>query len=228
MRAELQKRLREIEQAIADGSYKAGRWQRLIGELEQRRVDERLAIAADVSRVSRALHRRNGFKEIPFAAGYLMEWVLLGVAVLLLEQNNLLAVLGGSVALALCLQPLIKITTGLTLGVRYDYTFLWYIEPRFKMRFGTYLALEPINKVLLHLSGGIGTWVALLIAGVALYPLVDWLGMLALAGALFALLLQVGAFAAEWLGVRRVGPFRLSLLTSPATAAMELRKMVSR
>jgi hypothetical protein len=36
--------------------------------------------------------------------------------------------------------------------------------------------------------------------------------------------MQVGACVTEWVGVRMLGPFRLSNLTSPATAAMELER----
>ena len=32
------------------------------------------------------------------------------------------------------------VTAGLALGVRYNYAYLWYFEPRFTMKYGDYLA----------------------------------------------------------------------------------------
>ena len=224
MEDELRQKLHALEQAIADDVYRIGGWQNLMGKIEILPAVEKRALSDDISRVSRALHRRNGFYELPFPLGFAVELLMFFAALMLFQVNGLLAALAGSAALTLCLQPLIKICTGLLLGVRYDYAYLWYVEPRFKMRFGSYVALTPRRKILFHLSGGMGTPVALFIAYLVITPHLSWLGLLALLGAGFALALQVGAFVAEWFGIRKVGAFRLSLLTSPATAAMELKK----
>jgi len=127
------------------------------------------------------------------------------------------------ILLALCLQPLTKISTGILLGVRYSYVYLWYFEPRFKMRFGTYHHLARWKKLILQLSGSVGTPIALLVGWRVLgdAPL---LAMLSLAGALMVALMQVGAFAAVWFGVRKLGPFLLTNLTTPALLAKEWKE----
>ena len=125
--------------------------------------------------------------------------------------------------LALCLQPLIKISMGIILGVRYSYVYLWYVEPRFKMSFGTYYKLERWQKLVLQLSGSIGTPIALL-AGWRVLGDVPLLAFLCLVGALAALLMQVSAFVAVWFGVRKLGPFLLTNLTTPALLAKEWKE----
>jgi hypothetical protein len=107
--------------------------------------------------------------------------------------------------------------------VRYDYVYLWYVKPRFKMRFGSYFQLESLACVVFHLSGGIGTHLAMWIGFITLLPrssLLAW-GCFVLFP---AAAMQVGAFVAEWVGGRMLGPFRLSNLTNPTTAAMELKR----
>ena len=71
--------------------------------------------------------------------------------------NQVAAVVLRTVLLALTGQPLVKVTLGLLLGVRYAYAYLWYVEPRFKIRYSTYIALTPRRRVLLNLTGSIGT-----------------------------------------------------------------------
>ena len=113
-------------------------------------------------------------------------------------------------------------------GVRYAYAYLWYLEPRFKMQYGTYLTTAPWGRVLLHLSGGVGAPLACFAGALVLansFPVV--------AGICWTLfwimaLIQIVAFTAEWIGLRRIGPLRLSLLTSPATAAMELKSLLTK
>jgi hypothetical protein len=81
-----------------------------------------------------------------------------------------------------------------------------------------------MHRIWFHLSGAIGTPLALFTGYLVFLsgPLsLSYICLLLSAG---ALILQVGAFVAEWRGVRMVGPFRLSNLTSPATAAMEFKE----
>jgi hypothetical protein len=63
--------------------------------------------------------------------------------------------------LAFTAQPIIKTSVGMLLGVRYAYGYAQGIEPRFKMRYGTYLAAPRWKRFLLHLSGTVGTSLAL-------------------------------------------------------------------
>lgn len=215
--------LEKIDGEIDAGEYRRGRWQRFLKDAAALDRESREALAEGISRVSRKLHRRHGFPAIPFAAALLAEAILLAAGLVLVMNEAVLPRLTGAVLLALCLQPLIKVVTGLLLGVRYDHAFLWYVEPRFKMAYGTYFRLSPLARVIVHLSGSIGTPLATLIAYMAFADgpaLLAWVWLLAFVG---AVVLQVGAFLAEWFGVRMVGPFRLSTLTSPATAALELK-----
>lgn len=222
-------RLEEISQEIDRGQYRRGRWQGLLRDAAELDPADRHELADDISRVSRKLHRRHGFVAVSFAAALIVEVVLLVTGSVLIVNEGVLARLAGAVLLALCLQPLIKVLVGTLLGVRYDYAYLWYVEPRFKMAYGSYFRLSPVSRVIVHLAGSIGTPLATLIAFVAFADdgpvLLAWIWLLAFVG---AVVLQVGAFLAEWFGVRMVGPFRLSTLTSPATAAQELKIYLGR
>ncbi len=76
-----------------------------------------------------------------------------------------------------------------------------------------------------HLAGSVGTPVALLVGFFVLadQPVLAWLS---LAGFAATTIMQVGAFIAAWVGVTRVGPFLLTSLTTPATAAKELKALL--
>ena len=78
--------------------------------------------------------------------------ILAGVA----TRSNLLAAVGAMVWMA-TLQPLIKLMAGRLLGVQYDYFYLLAIEPRIKMRYGTYLTRPRLFRVIVHLAGTIGS-----------------------------------------------------------------------
>lgn len=215
--------LEMVEKALDEGTYRKGQWQQFLKQAGALDAGARERLAGNITRVNRKLHRRNGFVSIPFTAALALETIIFILAIMSVAQEHLLAKILGVILLALCLQPLIKVVTGLVLGVRYDYAYLWYIEPRFKMQFGTYFQLPPLSRVAVHLSGGIGTPLAMLIGYVVFLgesTLIAYGWLILFIGAAF---LQVGAFVAEWVGIHKVGPFRLSTLTSPATAAMELK-----
>ena len=91
------------------------------------------------------------------------------------------------------------------------------------MQFGSYFCLVKWKKLVLQFSGSIGTPVALLIGWQVLKDF-QVLSGLCLLGAVGTFLLQLGAFAAGWFGVRKLGPFLLSNLTTPASLAKELRE----
>ena len=221
----LRRRLDDIYMALDTGRYHVGMWQRWLRDAESLPVAEKKVLSPSVSLVSRKLHSRHRFPRVPFGVALIGEFVLLAAAMVLLSQPTSLVKLIGVAALALSLQPTIKILAGLVLGVRYDYAFLWYFEPRFKMSYGTYFLLTPGRRVWFHLAGSIGTPLALLIGFISLAGvnlLLAW-GCLALSAG--AAIMQVGAFAAQWMGVRKVGGFQLATLTSPATAAYEWKRM---
>lgn len=221
----MREQISNIEQSIATGTYIPGPWQRLVHEVDRLPLSQRRELSEEISRVSRALHQRHGFLALPASLALVGEWLVCITGLLLLSLDLLVVDIVAVGLITLTLQPLLKTAAGLALGVRYDYAYLWYIEPRFKMRYGTYLCLSGPKRVLLHLAGSIGTPIALWVGYLQLGEHLPWLGYLSLAGALLAGLMQVGAFAAEMAGVRMIGPFRLSQLTSPAMAAYELNRM---
>ena len=179
-------------------------------------------LGPDLTRISNKLHRRNRFAEASIRTGLLIECLLFTTSILSIGAESSLVRLISIVLLALCLQPLIKTSAGLLVGVRYSYVYLWYFEPRFKMQFGTYQKLERWKKIVVQLLGSIGTPLALFI-GWAVLSDEPLLSVLLLASALAATLMQVTAFVAVWLGARRLGPFLLSNLTTPALLAKELK-----
>jgi hypothetical protein len=219
--------LLKIELALDQNTYTKGPWQALVRRVERMPRFERQLLQADLDRVSNKLHRRNGFPQLPVAVGFVFELALLTLVIVFLNQPDLWPRIIAVGALALSLQPSMKVAAGLLLGVRYSYVYLWYFEPRFKLRYGTYLSLPAGRRVAFHLAGSVGTPVALLTGFFVLadQPILAWLS---LAGCIATTAMQVGAFIAAWMGVRRVGPFLLTSLTTPATAAKELKAFLGR
>jgi hypothetical protein len=154
------------------------------------------------------------------AAGTTIGVALLEVA---LARGSTSLVIASSVILTTTLQPLVKIAVGFLIGVRYSHFFFFGIEPRFKMRYGTYLNAERWGRVLLHLSGTVGSpfalwWVAARAEGV-----VPRASSVCEVLFLIAVAIQVVTFALGLAGVRRLGPIGLVRHTSGGGAAYELR-----
>src|SRR5215469_14254281 len=224
----LSDRITAIERQLDSGSYRAGPWARVVNELRALPIAERRSLAETVSRVSRKLHERSGRGAIPVRAGYLAEVALAiaGAVVLALgarEQSNLLVIVSALIW-TIAFQPLVKVAVGYLLGVRYEYAYLYGIEPRFKMCFGEYLAQPRYARLLLHLSGTVGSpigaWLPTLFVDpslhVAIY--VCW-GLFWSVGAI-----NLAGFVAVLTGVRsRVGSIRLRD-SSGGAAALELRE----
>jgi hypothetical protein len=221
---QVRNRLQAIAADLDAGNYRLGSWQAVIADADELPMTEKQTLAPEITKLSRQLHGRHGFVNVGFRAGYAVELILLIVGSFAILADSLVTNLIGVFCFALCLQPLMKISFGLILGVRYDYVYLWYIEPRFKMQYGSYFLLTHAQRVLLNLFGSFGTPIAMLIGFITLTPHHAWLGNAALILFVVATLMQIAAFVAEWMGVRMLGPFRLSQLTSPATAAAELKK----
>ncbi len=218
--------IEDIEQALNENRYRVGSWQKLVEDVEALGRDESSEISGLVSDLGNKLHRRHGFPEMPFVAGFVVEIILMifGIYILVAGSDSLLLALAASLALILSMQPFLKILSGLMLGVRYAYAFLFYVEPRFKMQYGTYLSLSSVQRIIFHTSGVVGTPLALLLAiqmlqGFDLPMFWAWV--------LFwgAVALQVIPFLAELAGLRKVGGFRLAVLTGAATIAAEIKKL---
>lgn len=219
-------RLLAIAAAVEAGNYKRGAWQQWLAEAMQDPDFDPALHATSIDATSNALHRRHGFRELPFDVVYCLEWLLAIAGLTTVFSNSVAAVILGTTLLALSAQPLIKVTLGLLLGVRYAYTYLWYVEPRFKMRYSSYLGLAGQRRVLLHLGGSVGTPVALSIGCWQAWELdaMLWAGLIGVC-AFGATALQIAAFVAQMMGVKTVAGFRLADLTSPATAAREWQEL---
>ena len=220
---EVRQMLDRVERDLDSTTYRVGDWQKCLKSLKSLELGENPLLSQDLTRVSNKLHRRNGFFEAPAWIGFIFEYLLLAASLLAMTADSILLRIASVVILALCLQPLIKTFTGLLLGVCYSYVYLWYIEPRFKMQFGSYHELVLWKKLLLQLSGSVGTPIALLVGWRTLAD-APLLSILCLGFAAIAALMQVAAFVAVWCGVRKVGPFFLTNLTTPALLAKELKE----
>jgi hypothetical protein len=224
----LSDRIAAIERQLDSNSYRAGPWARVVNEVRALPIAGRRSLAGDLSRVSRKLHQRSGRGGISVQAGYFAEvgLAVAGAVVLALgarHQSNLLVIVSALIW-TIAFQPLIKVAVGYLLGMRYEYAYLYGIEPRFKMCFGQYLAQPRYARLLLHLSGTIGSpigaWLPTLFVDpslrIAIY--VCWV--------LFwtVVAINVGGFVAVLTGVRtRFGAIRLQD-SSGGAAALELRE----
>ena len=214
--------LQKVEAALDTQSYRTGDWQRCLKTLDSLHPRDVPALKGALTRISNKRHSINGYPQAPAWVGFCLEYFALLSATLAVTTDGLLVRLAGVVLLALSLQPALKISTGVLLGVRYAYVYLWYFEPRFKMQFGSYLCLPRWRKLMLQTAGSLGTPIALLVGWRTTMdaPMVS---SLLLAAAIIVTLMQIAAFTAVWVGFRKVGPFVLSNLTTPARLAQELQ-----
>jgi hypothetical protein len=226
---ELYKRLATIEDDVDGGRYRPGPWESLLRTLRERPRAEREEIADAVARVSRKLHMRGGRRTIEVGSAITVELAAtIAGAVLLIVAfatgSNLIAIVSASIW-ATTFQPLIKFACGRALGVRYDYAYLYGLEPRLKMDFGSYIAAPRAARITLHLSGTVGSplavWIVwlLLPPGMTLARNLCWYAMWVLIGINVVTLLFALA------GIRRLGGFRMRDSSSGAAAA-EMREAV--
>lgn len=123
------------------------------------------------------------------------------------------------------LQPLVKVAVGTMLGVGYEYGYLFGIEPRFKMKFGSYVALPRWKRIWFHASGMVGSPLGAI--------LVAWMagGTLQIARsvclAVFWLTVTINLISMilALCGVRRVGHLRLAE-GSGGALGLELREAI--
>jgi hypothetical protein len=228
---ELRSQLVAIEADLDAGRYRVGAWDEFLRRVRRRSQPERRALAEDVSRVSRKLHTRNGLSRVSLPAGIALEVLATAAGGVALAIGRAAGSSGAVVATALIwittFQPLVKVCVGALLGVRYEYAYLRGVEPRFKMRYGTYLAAPRWARILLHLSGTVGSplaaWLVAKLARPRLVPAAH------ICMVLFSAVVALNAlfFSAALVGVRRIGPLRLST-TSGGTAASELLEVLTR
>ena len=209
---QLQTEIAKIESSIDAGTYRPGPWARLLTRVRAAPAADRLAISADVTRVSRKLHLRRSRNTIKAQTGVMIELgaVALGDFLLALgvhAASNVAAVAGMAIWVV-ALQPLIKVATGAALGIRYDYAYLANGEPRFKMEYGSYLAQPRSARVVLHLSGAVGSPLGAYLAATLTrgqLPPAHWIAIVVfwMINALNLALLVAGLTGVKRLGVSR-------------------------
>lgn len=226
-RENVRARVIEVERQVDEGRYRRGTWEQVIDDARGLPRSERGALADDISRVSRKLHLRDGRRTLPIVASLVLEGLgaLMGAIFLILaiqRGSNIFGILAGLLWVS-TFQPLIKTAVGYIVNVDYEYGYLYGVEPRFKMRYGDYLAAPRWARVLLHLLGMAGS------------PLGAWLAAFCLADAasiastfcwvVFWLVVAVNAlfFVAGLAGIREIRLLRVSL-TSGGMAGRELRE----
>jgi len=228
MTKDLGSRLDKIEAQLGVGTYVPGPWAALIRELKALPPDKRAAFARGVTRVSTKLHQRRHPRHLPFALGLLLEVVatVVGVRLLqkgLVDQSDWL-VLAAAVVLLTTLQPLIKVTVGLLLGIRYSYFFLEGFEPRVKMKYGSYLVAAPWRRVVVHLAGTVGSPLALAWVYWEASDALPVASTLCLAALALLTAFQILVFVLGLTGARRFGSATVVRLSSAGASASELRE----
>jgi hypothetical protein len=223
----IRQRLEKIEQDLHSGRYQPGQWDALIRQVRSASADLRCALSEDLSRVSRSLHLRFGRRTFPLANGIAGELfaTALGGALLrfaFVARSSTAAVAAVFIWVA-TFQPLLKVLVGTVLGVRYEYAYLLGVEPRFKMQFGTYVAVCRWKRIALHISGMVGSplaaaLIAMIVRGrLPVAAAVSWAVFWLVAAV--NVLMMIAALG----GIRRVGPLRTAD-GSGGAAGLELRE----
>jgi hypothetical protein len=227
---DLTQRLLDLEREIDGGHYRTGTWESFTRDLRGSSQVKRVALATDVSRVSRKLHSRHGYKTISLDWAISLEIAAAALGGILIAatasyQSNLAATAGALIWIV-ALQPIVKFSTGRALGIEYDYAYLFGPEPRLKMSYGSYLSASRRDRFILHLSGMVGSpfgaWMARSLMPMSLDAARGFcrIAMWLLIGINVALLL--GSLA----GIRRVGRLRMAD-SSGGAAALELREALA-
>lgn len=223
----LRARLQEIERALDAGIYQPGPWRGVLRAARALPGADRASIMDDVSRISRKLHQRSNRRMLPLGAGLALEATAVAVGAVLLaiglqrESNG--AAIAGAIFWAVSFQPVIKMLVGRALGVRYEYLYFFALEPRFKMRYGTYLAAPRVARVALHLAGTIGSPFGLLASEFIIRDSLPVAATVCLVLFWEIVALNLGLLIVGLLGIRGKGVFRAEV-TSGGMAGIELRE----
>jgi hypothetical protein len=224
---ELRAEIADIERAIDAGAYRPGPWARLLARVRATSLTERRAISADISRVSRKLHLRRERRTITAQTGVVIELAAVGLGDFLLalglHASSNVAAIAGMALWVIALQPLVKVATGTALGVGYDYAYLANGEPRFKMKYGSYIAQPRWARVALHLSGAVGSPLGAYLAAMLVrdeLAVTYWVAIVVfwMVNVLNLVLLIAGLF-----GIKRVGVSR-AVDTSCGASGAEIRE----
>ncbi|HVA81530.1 MAG TPA: hypothetical protein VNF29_11450 [Candidatus Binataceae bacterium] len=219
--------LAQIEHNLNEGRYRPGPWERYIRELKRHPAAARAALARDVSRVSRKLHLRAPRKTISVRAAVALELGAIVLGALLLafsgRESSLVLGLAGACLWIMSSQPIVKISAAAMFGVGYEYAYLLRGEPRFKMRFGDYVAAPRSARVILHLCGTIGSPLGAWAAARMIRATLPGTATVIMAAFWILIAINAAAFAAGLAGIRRMGSIRTAE-GSGGAAGLELRE----
>ena len=210
----LRERLATIEAALDGGEYQPGPWSWLVRELRDSPAVTRTQLAPDISRVSRKLHQRQPRLIIGVVSAILLEALggIVGGILLaagLARMSTVLALIGTALWI-MSFEPLIKLGVGTAFGVIYDYAYLYGgLEPRFKMKYGSYLALAPLPRALLQFAGTVGSPLGALIAASICGSILPTASVIGWVAFWILVLINAGGVVSEVAGVRRLGGMRL-------------------
>jgi hypothetical protein len=127
-----------------------------------------------------------------------------------LRADSNIAAVAAMIIWVITLQPLVKVATGTMLGIGYEYGYMYGIEPRIKMKFGSYVAAPRWKRVVLHASGMIGSPLgAILVARIADDSL-PVARLLCLAVFWIVVAVNLNSLILALLGFRRLGSLRLA------------------
>lgn len=160
---ELRQEVLRIEQSIDDKTYEPGPWAAVLRKIRKHPPAERRHVSEEVSRVSDKLHQHNWSRRtVRVRTAVIMEIVVAMASLdgiyLGLRWDSIVLVMVSAWLLSWAAQPLFKMAVGTALGVRYSYFHLKYmVEPRAKIKYGTYLALPWSQQALFHASGMVGS-----------------------------------------------------------------------
>ncbi len=225
--SDLEQLLAEIEDALDSNTYSRGRWEVFLERAAAASPDELVPLESSITRVSEKLHRRTSPASMPFERALAFEILasLGGFAILTVAASTGSAV--GFVAAAVCLvvtlQPLLKVATGLAFRLAFGYAYLWGVEPRFKLKYGTYLAAPRWKRISFHVSGMLGSPFAWLLVSVVARPLHPTFSGVLLWLTVGHMAFIISQFLLALAGVRRVPLLGLLRLGSGGAAGWELR-----
>jgi hypothetical protein len=133
--------------------------------------------------------------------------VLVASAIL---KSSTVAAIVGMILWVVSFEPLLKLSTGTALGVKYEYAYLYGgVEPRFKMNFGSYLAISPFKRAIVQVSGMIGAALGALIAASLFDGTLPTAHVVALIVFWLTVLANLADLVAGITGIRRIGPIRM-------------------
>jgi hypothetical protein len=205
----LRDRLATIEAALDRGDYEPGPWRRLVDELRDSPRAERIALASDVNRVSSKLHQRQPRRTIGLLGAILLEalgGILGGILVAAaLKHGSTLFALVGMGLWVMSFEPLLKLSVGTALGVEYEYAYLYGgVEPRFKMKFGSYLTISPLRRAIVQFAGTLGSPLGALVAA-RLYSALPTAHVITWIAFWLLVLINVSGIVTELARARRLG-----------------------